>query len=246
VLDFGADKTPPFLDGTSERGIALLLAHPVALDAQLRAILDAGRGTDLRVLLPLVESAEQVAAVRAAMAAAGAGPRVALGAMIESPASAHAARGIAAACDFVSIGTNDLSHATLGSDRFAAGRAEAHHPAVLALIAHAVREAHAEGRVVEVCGEAASDPVAVPLLIGLGVDELSAGAARVGTVREWVRHIEAADARRVAADALGLADAAAVAALVAEQLGARLCELGDAGGEAGERAGRVGAVGLES
>ena len=75
VLDFGADKTPPFLAGTHERGLELLLAHPDALDAQLRAIVDAGRDTELRILLPMVETAEQVrrgprAASRAASASA--------------------------------------------------------------------------------------------------------------------------------------------------------------------------------
>ncbi len=63
VLDFGADKTPPFLAGTHERGLELLLARPDVLGAQLRAILDAGRDTDLRILLPMVESAAQVRAV---------------------------------------------------------------------------------------------------------------------------------------------------------------------------------------
>jgi phosphoenolpyruvate-protein kinase (PTS system EI component) len=246
VVDFGADKTPPFLGATAERGIALLLRHPAALEAQLRAILTAGRETELRILLPLVESVEQVRAVRDALAAAGAPAGVRLGAMIETPAAAHAAQPIAGACDFVSIGTNDLSHAALGSDRFTEGRAAAYDPLVLALIARTVQAAHREHRPVEVCGEAASDPIALPLLVGLGVDELSVGAARVGPVREWIRKLDAAQAKGLAHRAAMLADAGSVAALVRDVLGERLREPGDAGGQPLEGSGRLRAVGLEA
>jgi phosphoenolpyruvate-protein kinase (PTS system EI component) len=182
VLDFGADKTPPFLAGTQERGLELLLAHPDALDAQLRAIVDAGRDTELRILLPMVETAEQVNAVRAQL------PRgVSLGAMIETTGAVAAAAAIAAAADFLSIGTNDLSHAVLGSDRFGGAAASATDPRVLAAMAAIARAAAAAGKTLEVCGEAASEPDAVPLLVGLGAGELSVGAARVGTVRGWIR-----------------------------------------------------------
>ena len=85
------------------------------------------------------------------------------------------------AADFLSIGTNDLAHAVLGSDRFGGGAAPAHHPRVLARDRRDRRARPPRARVVlEVCGEAASEPASVPLLVGLGVDELSVGAARVG------------------------------------------------------------------
>jgi phosphoenolpyruvate-protein kinase (PTS system EI component) len=182
VLDFGADKTPPFLAGTRERGLELLLAHPGALDAQLRAIVDAGRDTELRILLPMVETAEQVHAVRARLPAG-----VSLGAMVETTGAVASAAAIAAAADFLSIGTNDLSHAVLGSDRFGGVPASAIHPRVLAAMAATARAAAAERKTLEVCGEAASEPDAVPLLVGLGAGELSVGAARVGAVRGWIR-----------------------------------------------------------
>jgi phosphoenolpyruvate-protein kinase (PTS system EI component) len=182
VLDFGADKTPPFLAGTHERGLELLLAHPDALDAQLRAVVDAGRDTELRVLLPMVETAEQVHAVRARLPHG-----VSVGAMIETTGAVANAAAIAAAADFLSIGTNDLSHAVLGSDRFGGAAASATHPLVLAAMAATARAAAAERKALEVCGEAASEPDAVPLLVGLGAGELSVGAARVGAVRGWIR-----------------------------------------------------------
>jgi phosphoenolpyruvate-protein kinase (PTS system EI component) len=215
VLDFGGDKTPPFLRGTSKRGIELLLAHPNALAGQLRAAIETARDRcELRLLLPLVTSPDQVRAARelAREAATGAGVAEAppLGAMIELPEAAERAAELAAEADFLSIGTNDLTAATLGVDRFAAAGAPAHHPRVLALIAKTLRAARAAGVPVEVCGEAASDPVSLPLLVGLGVDELSVGAARVGTVRARIRELSFRAAADLAERALAAADAAAV------------------------------------
>jgi phosphoenolpyruvate-protein kinase (PTS system EI component) len=240
VLDFGGDKTPPFLRGEPERGIALLLRHPGALEAQLDAILAGAADTRLRVMLPMVSHVGEVEAVREMLR--GRMPK--LGAMIETREAAAAAREIAAACDFLSIGTNDLTHSALGSDRFAPGEAVTHHPRVLALVARTVEAAREAGIRVEVCGEAASDPVALPLLVGLGVDELSVGASRVGAVRAWVRALDFGESAAVARAALELADAREVARLVepvARRL--RLLEAGDAGGEGVDRDGRVPALG---
>ena len=209
VLDFGADKTPPFLRGTPLRGLVLLLGHPGELEAQLRAIGAAGAATELRVLLPLVESADQLAAIRPLLPAGAQ-----LGAMIETRAAVAAAPAIAAAADFVSIGTNDLTADVLGADRFRPGAAVAHDPRVLAAIAASCDAAREAGRVVEVCGEAAGDPLLLPLLVGLGVRELSVGAARVGATRAAVRALDAGAARRVALAALAAPDPAEVAALV--------------------------------
>jgi phosphoenolpyruvate-protein kinase (PTS system EI component) len=121
---------------------------------------------------------------------------------------------LAGRADFLSIGTNDLTYATLGADRFGASEARTHHPRVLTLIARTARAAHAAGRTVEVCGEAASDPCCVPLLVGLGVDELSVGAARVGAVRAWVRTLDRGRAAALALRALDAADERTVEALV--------------------------------
>jgi phosphoenolpyruvate-protein kinase (PTS system EI component) len=210
VLDFGGDKVPPFLSGTRARGIELLLAHPDALAAQLRAAIGAGDSCELRLLLPLVSSPEQVRAARElaceAVRATGAARSPLLGAMVELPEAAERAAELAAEVDFLSIGTNDLTAATLGVDRFSAGDAPAHHPRVLAHVARTLRAARATGIPVEICGEAASDPVALPLLVGLGADELSVGAARVGAVRTWVRELSFADAARQAERALAAKD----------------------------------------
>jgi multiphosphoryl transfer protein len=234
VLDFGGDKTPPFLRGTADRGLALLLGTPAALAAQLRAIAAEGAAADLRVLLPLAERAADVERVRGLLPA---GARV--GAMVETEAAVERAGELAAAADFLSIGTNDLTHAVLGTDRFASGAAAAtHDPRVLARIAAVADAARARGRVLEVCGEAASDPVLVPLLIGLGVEELSVGAARVAGVRAQVRGLDGARAERLAQEALSAPDAAAVARLVGEPA--------DAAGERLDGPGRVVPVGPQA
>jgi phosphoenolpyruvate-protein kinase (PTS system EI component) len=208
VLDFGGDKVPPFLRAEPRRGIELLLAHPGAFRAQLAAIAELASGQQLRVLLPLVRGPEDVRLTRAMLAAHA--PGLSLGAMIELPEAAAAAPEIAAECDFLSIGTNDLTHTTLGTDRFAHGEAPAHHPRVLRNIAAAAEAAAKAGIPLEVCGEAASDPLTVPLLVGLGADELSVGAARVGTVRAWIRGLSYKDARELAAQALEAVDTAEV------------------------------------
>jgi phosphoenolpyruvate-protein kinase (PTS system EI component) len=149
-----------------------------------------------------------------------------LGAMIETTAAVANAPAIAAAADFLSIGTNDLSHAVLGTDRFGGAAASAGDPRVLAAMADTARAAAGARVILEVCGEAASERAIVPLLVGLGAGELSVGAARVGAVRGWVRELRRDEARR--------------------ELQAALLQRGDAAGERLERDGRVVPVGPEA
>ncbi|MDQ6919024.1 MAG: phosphoenolpyruvate--protein phosphotransferase, partial [Candidatus Dormibacteraeota bacterium] len=111
---------------------------------------------------------------------------------------------------------NDLTQLQLGIDRSRPGEAPAHHPEVLQLIAATVAGAAPRGIPVEVCGEAASDPISLPLLVGLGVDELSVGASRIGGVRRAVRRLRIEDARRLAGRALQAASPSEVAGLVAQ------------------------------
>jgi phosphoenolpyruvate-protein kinase (PTS system EI component) len=207
VLDFGGDKLPPFLaaDDDGSRGIALLLRHPAALEDQLAAILAEGAGCRLRILLPMVDDVSQLLAAGELLARARARTGVetgSLGAMIETPAAVAGATAIAARSAFLSIGTNDLTASTLGVDRFAASIARADDSRVLAAIARTVDAAHAAALTVEVCGEAAGDPVMLPLLLGLGVDELSTGAARVGELRAQIRSLSLEGCRRTAHAAL--------------------------------------------
>ena len=206
LFDFGGDKTPPFLRGARGRGVELLLDAPDALTAQLEAILTLGAASELRVLIPMVTDLGQVRAVRACLRDALRSRPLAraplLGAMIETPTAVAIADRLAADVGLMSIGTNDLTSLQLGLDRTEAAAAPTHHPEVLRLIANTARAARSAGIVVEVCGEAASDPLVMPLLVGLGVDELSVGAARVAGVRSWVTRLDYAELSAVAARAL--------------------------------------------
>ncbi len=198
LLDFSGDKIPPFLSGRVP-GLAGLLGEPGALRAQLRAILRAGRDTQLAVLVPMVRSLQEVDHVRTALAQAAAevGTRPPdLGIMVEVAATAAAAEKFAPEVDFFSIGTNDLTSEVLGLDRAGSGSrpALAADPRVLTLIESVVQAANQTGIKVSVCGDAAADPSVLPLLIGLGVRTVSVGAARVPQVAQWIGQTNASQA----------------------------------------------------
>jgi phosphoenolpyruvate-protein phosphotransferase len=219
LMDFGGDKLPPFLAGHTGRGVQLLREAPQAVADQLEAILTAGAATDLAVLIPMVIEPDDVGFVRGLLGALLESeqprPPVRVGAMVEVPAAVAMVRLIAPCVDFLSIGTNDLTHFHLGLERTTTRAAPAHHPAVLRLIKETVDAACEVGIPVAVCGESASHPVAMPLLVGLGVKELSVGAARVGEVRRWVRRLELSQCAVVAERAMGAHSAADVEELSA-------------------------------
>ena len=205
LLDFSGDKVPPFLR-SREQGLTALLGEPEALRDQLAAIVRAGRETRLSVLVPMVRSLAEVTTVRTALAAAAAeaGQEVPqLGIMVEVAATAAAAAAFAPAVDFFSIGTNDLTSAVLGLDRADQGSrpALAADPRVLALIERVSDAAAGTDTKVSVCGDAAADPLVLPLLIGLGIRAFSVGAARVPQV---ARQIAGTDTKAAAARAAGI------------------------------------------
>jgi phosphoenolpyruvate-protein phosphotransferase len=203
LLDFGGDKTPPFLRGTRERGVELLLRAPEALRAQLAAVLEAGARTRLRILVPMITTAAQVREVRAALIAVLDGrPTPEIGAMVETPDAARGAADIAKEVDFLSIGTNDLTQMVLGLDREKSKSAPVTDVRVLRLIDATMRAGRDAAIPVDVCGEAASDAAAMPILVGLGASELSVAAARVGEVRERIRAQRFDECEKLAARAL--------------------------------------------
>lgn len=241
VMDFGGDKLAPLVGSSRLRGTALLLANPSALEAQLRAILAAAADAELRILFPMIESLEELGAAKDAVSRVLPDARCPLvGAMIETVDGVAAAEQIATEVDFLSIGTNDLAHSALAEDPAGPRRATAHHPTVLRLIHRTARAARLAGVPVEVCGEAASDPLIAPLLIGLGVDELSVGAARVGDVRSWVRNLAFSHANDLARQALELTDARGVELLVAKLAGS--LSVAEAGNDVAQR--RNGGLGI--
>lgn len=221
TLDVGGDKEVPALALPREpnpslgwRAIRLCLDRPELLRTQLRAIYRASVRGKVGIMFPLISSLDEVerakeicAQVRAELDRAGVqyDRRVELGVMIETPAAALLARHLGCAVDFFSIGTNDLTQYALAVDRTnerVAGLYDSLHPAVLRLVAEAVRGASENGIRVGMCGELAGDPAATELLIGLGVTALSVSAPLVGPIKERVRAATAARARELAARAL--------------------------------------------
>jgi phosphocarrier protein FPr/phosphocarrier protein len=185
------------------------LWRPDLLRQQLRAILGVRPYGQCRILLPMMTDVAEIRSVRIMMAEAcaeiGRREPIELGVMIETPASALMADSIAEEADFFSIGTNDLTQYTLAMDRGhpeLAARLDALHPAVLRLIARAAAAAEARKRTVAVCGGLASDPVAAPILIGLGVHELSAVPSVIPRLKALIRRLTLADCDEVARQAL--------------------------------------------
>ncbi len=181
LFDAGGDKPLAWLrappDKPDARGMELLFANPLVLDAQLRALVRARASGDAKVLLPLVRDAADVEAIRSRL------PKGALpvGAMIETPDAAAAIGSIARAADFISIGTNDLTAFMLGVDR--AEAALSFDSRVIQTIAAVIEGARAAGRPVTVCGEIAATERGVRIFAGLGVDAVSVTPARVTSVR---------------------------------------------------------------
>ena len=231
LIDLGGDKLLPMAHRESNpflgwRGIRILLAKPDLLRPQLRAVLRAAADGPVRILLPMVSALEEIEQVRVAVAEAAAeleaegasfDANVPLGVMVEVPAVALMAERFAKAVDFFSIGTNDLTQYTLAVDRgndLVAHLYRELHPAVLGLIAQTVQAGHAAGIPVSLCGEMAADPRMTPLLVGLGLDALSASPAYLTLVKRVLRRMTLGEAQALAAEALAQPDAERVAHLL--------------------------------
>ncbi|HEY2241005.1 MAG TPA: putative PEP-binding protein, partial [Streptosporangiaceae bacterium] len=219
LLDFSGDKVPPFLTGSSgpnpANGLTSLLAAPAALGDQLRAILAAGRNTDLRIMVPMVTTVRELTAVAALLAEVAAQDDIeglVLGMMVEVASTAAGLSAFAGTAGFFSVGTNDLTSEVLGIDRAdpRMGPALAADPRVLTLLAQVTMAAAAARIPVSVCGDAAADPAVLPLLLGLGIRTFSVGAARVPQVAAWVAGADSVRCADQAAAVLAAAPSAPV------------------------------------
>ena len=227
TLDVGGDKPLSYMPLPREdnpflglRGVRVSLDRPDIFRTQLRAILRTATIGNLHVMFPMVTTIDEVLAAKKILFEE-AGDRahgVKVGVMIEVPAAALIAGQLAREVDFFSIGTNDLTQYTLAMDRGhpkLARQADALHPAVLRLIGMTVDGAHEHGKWVGVCGGIASDAMAVPVLVGLGVDELSVSVPAVGSIKAQLARVTMDDARQLATEVLRLGTAAEVRALLA-------------------------------
>src|SRR5712671_326740 len=232
LMDIGGDKPLRYLPLPYEenpalglRGIRTALWRKDLLRTQLQAALRVEPAGIVRLLLPMITDVAELRTVRELVnelrEEGGGRAPVELGAMVETPAAALGAARLLREADFLSIGSNDLTQYTLAMDRGhaeLAPRVDALHPAVLQLIAATAAGGTEAGKLVAVCGGVAADPIAVPLLIGLGVRELSVVPAAVPGVKGLIRSLSIDVCATLAARCLTLESAAEVRALVAQVL----------------------------
>lgn len=236
TLDIGGDKALPYFSISENnpflgwRGMRLTLDHPDLFLTQLRAMLRANAECrNLRILFPMITTVEEVDEALRLLERADQelqeegcpAARPPIGVMIEIPSAAWQAGQLARRVDFLSVGTNDLTQYLLAVDRDNAKVARLYdnlHPAMLKTIAHIVAEGHQAGRPVHLCGEMAADPGAAVLLLGMGVDSLSAGAISVPRVKWAIRSFTLGQARTLAQQALTLDTTAQVRRLLGDAL----------------------------
>jgi len=221
TFDLGGDKFPAFLHMPPEenpflgwRAIRVLLDTPELFRAQLRALLRSTAHGDVRIMLPLVNEIEEMQRTRdmldeeaEKLRAEGIrfNPGYKVGAMIETPAAALTAHELARYCDFFSIGTNDLVQYTLAVDRGNARLAPRYnpfHPSVLRLLSMTADAGRRAGIEVSVCGEIAGNPLAVFLMLGLGITSFSVSASALPEIKKVIRSVPYSEARTAAAAAL--------------------------------------------
>jgi phosphoenolpyruvate-protein phosphotransferase len=233
MMDVGGDKPLRYLPMPAEanpalglRGVRTALSNPELMRTQLRAALRVTPRGLTRVLIPMVTDRTEIVAVRKVIDELARELKledpIVLGAMIETPAAALTAATLLQEVDFLSIGSNDLTQYTLAMDRGhteLARRTDALHPAVLQLIAAAGRAGEAAGKLVAVCGGVAADRTAVPILLGLGVRELSVVSAVIPAIKRQVTELNISDCKDIAQRCLALGSAAEVRSLVEQSIG---------------------------
>lgn len=218
TLDLGADV--PVWDARPEpnpalgnRGIRLTLARPELFATQLRAVARLADDRPIQLMFPMITTVDELREARACLAEVSGGEHVGIGITVEVPAAAITAALFAPDVDFFAIGTNDLTQYTLAADRAnaaVASLADGLHPAVLRMIAEVTRAAGDHRRPVCVVGELGTDPLGIPILLGLGVTSLSVRPNAVPQVKQLIRSVRLDDARALAGAALGAESATAV------------------------------------
>lgn len=230
TLDVGGDKPLPYLLMPAEenpflgvRGIRLTLEQPKLLKDQLTALIVASKGRDLRIMFPMIGRIEEWRAAKAILddvLQEYPHDNLQAGIMMEVPSAAVMAEDFAKEVDFFSVGTNDLTQYTLAIDRghpTLSKDADGLHPSILRLIDKTVQAAHTYGKWVGVCGELASDEKAVPILLGLGVDELSMSSTSIALTKAQIRELNLQECQTLAKKALSCATSQEVRALIRDE-----------------------------
>ncbi|MFP4159730.1 MAG: phosphoenolpyruvate--protein phosphotransferase [Desulfobacterales bacterium] len=243
TLDINGDKEVSSMPTPEEanpalglRAIRFCLKNPEIFKTQLRAIMRAAAHGYVRLLLPMISCAEEVTETISLMDEASAELKqegiehkrdIELGIMIEIPSAAVMADFLADQADFFSIGTNDLVQYTLAIDR--TNRHVAHlynpmHPAVIRLIRHVVDAGRYRGKKTFMCGEMAADPINLPILLGLGIEELSMAPQSVPEIKNLIRKISVSDARKLMETILQQSSAKDMQKIVSDEFGDILYE----------------------
>ena len=229
TLDVGGDKELAYIDLGEEanpflgwRAIRMCLDEPDLFKVQLLALLRASPGHDLRIMFPMVSTLKEVRCARALIQEArqeleARGEKISdtiqVGIMVEIPSVAIMADQFAKEVDFFSIGTNDLTQYTMAAERTnerVAHLGDACNPAILRQIQRVIREAHKQGIWVGLCGELAGDPLAIPILLGLGLDEFSMAPSLIPHAKAVIRNWALPEAEKLAIEVLDLESGEAV------------------------------------
>lgn len=235
TIDIGGDKEVPALDMPKElnpflgyRAIRMALGNKTLFKTQLRALLRASVHGNLKIMFPMIATIQEFEEAKALLIECrdelkadkvDVKDEMEVGIMVEIPSAAVLADEFAKVVDFFSIGTNDLIQYTFAADRMNENVSylyQPYHPALLRLIDNVIKAAHAEGKWVGMCGEMAGDATAVPLLIGLGLDEFSMSAGSVLKARRQIKTLKKTDMEQLAETALRSPDSDTVTALIKE------------------------------
>ncbi|MFJ6412267.1 phosphoenolpyruvate--protein phosphotransferase [Terribacillus saccharophilus] len=238
TLDIGGDKELSYLQLPKEmnpflgyRAIRLCLERDDIFRVQLRALLRASVYGNLKIMFPMIATLEEFRQAKAILLeekdklvadGVSVSDSIEIGIMVEIPSTAVAAKQFAKEVDFFSVGTNDLIQYTMAADRMnerVSYLYQPYHPAILNLVHNVIEAAHAEGKWAGMCGEMAGDAIAIPLLLGLGLDEFSMSATSILPARTQITKLSKADMQELSQQALTLSTADEVEQLVRQKTG---------------------------
>jgi phosphoenolpyruvate-protein phosphotransferase (PTS system enzyme I) len=238
TLDIGGDKELSYLQLPKElnpflgfRAIRLCLERDDIFRVQLRALLRASVYGNLKIMFPMIATLEEFRQAKAILLeekdkltadGVSVSDEIEIGIMVEIPSTAVAAKQFAKEVDFFSVGTNDLIQYTMAADRMnerVSYLYQPYNPAILNLVHNVIEAAHAEGKWAGMCGEMAGDEIAIPLLLGLGLDEFSMSATSILPARTQITKLSKADMQQLSQEALTLSTADEVEQLVRQRTG---------------------------
>jgi len=237
TLDVGGDKEIPYMGLAAEsnsflgqRALRLCLVRPDVFKPQLRAALRASVGHNLKIMFPMVATTSEVREARKVLDECATelgieghaiAENIEIGIMVEIPSAALVADQLAKEVDFFSIGTNDLSQYTMAADRTnpkVAQLSDAFFPAVLRLVREVIKAAHKEGKWVGMCGELAGEPLALPILLGLGLDEFSMNPPMIPLAKQILRNLDSKEMEKIAYEALELENPDQIQAFIKQKI----------------------------